>query len=201
MGTACTAPSDDCARGEAVFDSIIDPTVGPSAGLAAGQAALAPRPESLSGLRLGLLANIKRNAEQFLAEVGGLLEQEHGMATALARKKPDITATAPQQMLDDLAGGCDVVVVGVGDCGSCSASAVADGILLEQSGVPVVVVCTEAFKVSADAMADLRGAPGYRYVTTPHPIANLTPDGVRDRAAAAIPAIVGLLTRQAGLAA
>jgi hypothetical protein len=201
MGAACAAPSDDRARGETVFDSIIDPTAGPSAGLEADQVVLAPRPENLSGLRLGLLANVKRNAEQFLGEVGGLLEQEYGMAPALARKKLDITATAPQQMLDDLAAGCDVVVVGVGDCGSCSASAVADGILLEQSGVPVVVVCTEAFKVSADAMADLRGAPGYRYVTTPHPIANLTPDGVRDRAAAAIPAIVGLLTRQASLVA
>jgi hypothetical protein len=191
----------ECARGETVFDSIIDPTVGPSAGLDAGQSVLAPRPESLSGLRLGLLANIKRNAEQFLAEVGSLLEQQHGMATALARKKPDITATAPQQMLDDLAGGCDVVVIGVGDCGSCSASAVADGILLEQAGVPAVVVCTDAFKVSADAMADLRGAAGYRYVTTAHPIANLTPDGVRDRAAAAIGEIVGLLTQQASVPA
>ena len=100
-----------------------------------------------------------------------------------------------------ISAGCDVVVIGVGDCGSCSASAVADGILLEQAGVPAVVICSDAFKVSADAMADLRGAPGYRYVTTPHPVANLTPDGVHDRAAAAIDEIAGLLTRQASLAA
>jgi hypothetical protein len=184
-----------------VFDSIIDPTAGPSAGPVAGQAVLAPRPDSLSGLRLGLLANMKRNAEQFLDDVAVLLGKQHGTVTVVARKKPDITATAPQQMLDDLRDGCDVVVVGVGDCGSCSASAVADGILLEQAGVPAVVICSDAFKVSADAMADLRGAPGYRYLTTPHPVANLTPDGVRDRAAAAIPGIVGLLTRQASLAA
>jgi hypothetical protein len=184
-----------------VFDSIIDPTVGPAAGPQAGGVALAPRPESLSGLRLGLLANIKRNAEQFLDEVGRLLGEQCGTATIVARKKPDITATAPQQMLDDLRAGCDVVVVGVGECGSCSASAVADGILLEQSGIPAVVICSDAFKVSADAMAELRGAPGYQYLTTPHPVANLTPDGVRERAAAAIPGIVGLLTRQASLAA
>ncbi len=184
-----------------MFDSIIDPTVGPPAGSVPGQVVLAPRPDSLSGLRLGLLANIKRNAEPFLNEVGRLLGERYGVQTVLARKKADITATAPQQMLDDLCAGCDIVVVGVGDCGSCSASAVADGILLEQAGVPAVVICTDAFKVSADAMADLRGAPGYRYVTTPHPVANLTPDGVRDRAAAAIGDIAGLLTRQASLAA
>jgi hypothetical protein len=185
----------------AVFDSIIDPTAGPAARPQPGQAVLAPRPESLAGLRLGLLANIKRNAEQFLSEVGSLLAEQYGTTTAVVRKKPDITATAPQQMLDELSAGCDIVVIGVGDCGSCSASAVADGILLEQAGVPAVVICSDAFKVSADAMADLRGAPGYRYLTTPHPVASLTPDGVRDRAAAAIGGIVGLLTRQASRAA
>ena len=96
---------------------------------------------------------------------------------------------------------CDIVVTGVGDCGSCSASAVADGLLLEQGGIPAVVICSDAFTVSADAMADLRGAPGYQYVTTAHPVANLTPDGVRARAAQAVPAIVALLTQPATEAA
>jgi len=94
----------------------------------------------------------------------------------------------------ELTQGCDIVVAGVGDCGSCSASAVADGILLEQAGVPAAVIVSDAFTVSADAMADLRNAPGYAYVTTPHPVANLTADGVRARAAQAVPAIVALLT-------
>ena len=180
-----------------MFDSIIDPTLGPAADSERGPMALAGRPESLSGLRLGLLANTKRNAEQFLDEVGKLLVDQHGVTAVLARKKPDITNTAPEPILDDLRAGCDIVVVGVGDCGSCSASAVADGIILEQSGLPAVVICTDAFSASADAMADLRGAPGYRYLTVPHPMANLTPDGVRDRAWAAVPGIVGMLTRGA----
>ncbi len=180
-----------------MFDSVIDPTLGPARDAERAPTALADRPEGLSGLRLGLLANIKRNAEPFLAEVGQVLMERHGVAGVLARTKPDITNTAPEEILDDLRAGCDIVVVGVGDCGSCSASAVADGIILEQSGLPAVVVCTDAFTASADAMAGLRGAPGYRYLTIPHPMANLTPDGVRDRAAAAVPEIVGMLTRGA----
>ena len=44
------------------------------------------------------------------------------------------------------------------------------------------MICTEAFKATADAMADVQGAPGYRYVTTPHPVAGLTPEQVRERA-------------------
>jgi hypothetical protein len=177
-----------------VFDSIIDPTLGPAADSERGPTALAGRPESLSGLRLGLLANTKRNAEQFLDEVGKLLVDQHGVTTVLARKKPDITNTAPEPILDDLRAGCDIVVVGVGDCGSCSASAVADGIILEQSDIPTAVICTDAFTASADAMARVRGVPGYPYLAVPHPMANLTPEGVRDKATAAVPGIVAMLT-------
>jgi len=179
----------------AVFDSIIDPTIGPANGH--GVFALAARPDSLSGLRVGLLANTKRNAEQFLDEVGKILTGQYGAAAVVARKKPDITNTAPAPMLEDLRTGSDVVVVGVGDCGSCSASAVADGIVLEQSGVPAVVVTTDAFVASASAMARVRGVPDYKYLTVPHPMANLTADGVRDKAEAIIPGIVGMLTSQA----
>jgi hypothetical protein len=178
----------------AVFDSIIDPTIGPADG--PGPFSLAARPDSLSGLRIGLLANTKRNAEEFLNEVGRILTEEYGASAVLARKKPDITSTAPEPILDDLRTGSDVVVVGVGDCGSCSASAVADGIVLEQAGVPAVVVATDAFAASADAMARVRGVPGYRYLTVPHPMANLTQDGVREKAEAAVPGIALMLTSQ-----
>jgi hypothetical protein len=175
-----------------VFDSIIDPTIGPADGH--GVFALAARPDSLTGLRVGLLANTKRNAEQFLEQVGRILTEDYGVATVVARKKPDITNTAPEPIMEDLRTGSDVVVVGVGDCGSCSASAVADGIVLEQAGVPAVVITTDAFKASADAMARVRGVPGYKYLTVTHPMANLTDDGVRDKAATAVPGIVGMLT-------
>jgi hypothetical protein len=180
-----------------VFETIVDPTVGPPASSERDQPTLATRPDSLSGLRLGLLANTKRNAEQFVQQVGEQLAERYGVQTVLARKKPNIVETAPEQMMADLADQCDIVVTGVGDCGSCSASAVADGLLLEQAGIPAVVICSDAFTVSADAMAELRGASGYRYVTTPHPVANLTADGIHDRAAAVIPAIVALLTQPA----
>jgi len=44
------------------------------------------------------------------------------------------------------------------------------------------VICSDAFRATGDAMADVQGAPGYRYLTTPHPVAGLTPDQVRERA-------------------
>ena len=72
--------------------------------------------------------------------------------------------------------------------------AVADGVGFERAGLPAAVICSDAFGATADAMATLRGAPGYRYLTTPHPVAVLTPDQVRERAAQLAGAVADVLT-------
>jgi hypothetical protein len=56
------------------------------------------------------------------------------------------------------------------------------------------VICSDAFRATGDAMADVQGAPGYRYLTTPHPVAGLTPEQVRERAEAVAAEVAGLLT-------
>lgn len=175
-----------------MFSAMIDPTAGPATGRRT--TVLAARRPDLKGRRVGLLANVKRNAEQFLDEVGALLMAEHGASAVVRLKKLSITDPVPPDILAELAGSCDVVVVGVGDCGSCSASAVADGLALEDAGIPAVVVCTDAFGVTADAMAALQGSPGYHYVRIPHPMAPLNAPELRERAIAALPAIVASLT-------
>jgi hypothetical protein len=175
-----------------MFSAMIDPGAGPAN--RARATVLASRGPDLLGSRVGLLANVKRNAEQFLDEVGALLRQEHGTAVVVRRKMLSITDPVPPDILAELVAGCDAVVVGVGDCGSCSASAVADGLALEAAGVPAVVVCSDAFSVTADAMAALSGSPGYQYVRIPHPLAPLAADEVRRRAADALPEIVATLT-------
>jgi hypothetical protein len=171
---------------------MIDPTGRPS-GEAAGPR-LAARPARLDGLVVGLVANPKKNAEQFLDAVGELLAAEHGAADVVRTRKTSITDPIPPATLDELAQRCDVVLIGVGDCGSCSAAAVADGIAFEAAGVPAAVICTDAFRVSADAMARLQGSPGYAYVTTAHPVAPLDDAGVRGGARRALPGLVAMLT-------
>jgi hypothetical protein len=180
-----------------VFDDILDPTVGAPDDGESTAVSLAERPADLAGLRLGLLMNTKRNADAFLEDVAALLRERHGVTPALARTKPSIVHPAPPEMLEEFRAACDVVVVGVGDCGSCSASAVADGLQLEAAGIPAAVICTDAFRVSADAMARVQGSPGYAYVTTGHPVASLSRDGVRERAERALPEITSMLTRTA----
>jgi hypothetical protein len=175
-----------------MFEAMIDPTA--QVGTINGSSARAPRAADLRGLTVGLLANTKKNAEAFLEEVGDLLVSEYGVADLVRRKKLNIAQPAPEEMADELIRSCDVIVVGVGDCGSCSASAVADGLIFEAAGVPAVVICSDAFKATADAMASLKGSPGYTYVQTHHPVAPLNRDEIRDRARTALPELVEILT-------
>ncbi len=176
-------------------NAILDPTgrTGDTARAAPG-APRAPRRASLDGVRVGLLVNTKQNAGPFLREVGRLLTQAYGARSVLTRTKVNFAQPAPEELIKEMQAGCDVIVTGIGDCGSCSAAAVADGVAFEAAGMPAAAICSEAFRATADAMAELRGAPGYRYATTPHPVAVLTPDQVRERAAQVAGDVVALLT-------
>lgn len=180
-------------------NAILDPTGGAPVRPAATGPARAPRRTDLSGARVGLLENTKHNADLLLTELGSLLVTEHGAAAvALVRTKQAFALPAPDELVAEFVAGCDVVITGVGDCGSCSASAVADGVVFEAAGLPAAVICSDAFVTTADAMAALKGAPGYVYATTPHPVAILTPSQVADRARHLAPQIVTLLTDPGG---
>jgi hypothetical protein len=176
-------------------NAILDPT-GRAGAATAPQPGfeLARRRPDLTGARVGLMDNTKHNAALLLAEIGGLLATEHGATVTVVATKANFAAPAPAELVDRYRAGCDVVITGVGDCGSCSASAVADGIVFEQAGLPAAVICSDAFVVTADAMAELRGAPGYRYVRTAHPVAVLSTEQVRQRAKQLLPEVVALLT-------
>jgi hypothetical protein len=69
----------------------------------------------------------------------------------------------------------------------------ADGILLERAGVPAVSVCTNAFTMPAQAMAKAYGFPGFEFVTTPHPVASLNREQIRERVRELMPDIVRIL--------
>ena len=177
-------------------NQILDPT-GATAATSTARAPHAPRRKNLAGATVGLLVNTKQNAAPFLDEVGRLLAERYGATVTMARTKVNFAAPAPEDLVKEKTTNCDVIITGIGDCGSCSASAVADGIAFEAAGLPAAAICSDAFRVTADAMAELQGAPGYKYATTPHPVAVLTPDQVRARAAQVLDDVVALLTEPA----
>jgi len=70
----------------------------------------------------------------------------------------------------------------------------ADGIVLERAGIPAVSLCTDAFKITAEAMANQMGFPGYQYVAVPHPVASRTEKEIDEMARDALPNVIRVLS-------
>ena len=75
----------------------------------------AARPESLAGLRIGLVDNTKHNSDQLLLRIATLLEREHGAKAHLIRRKKSAGAAPHSEIVEELKANCDVIVAGVGD--------------------------------------------------------------------------------------
>ncbi len=154
---------------------------------------LAPRLRSLRGLTVGLLDNTKPNAGVALAAVARELERAYGVATSVACAKGYFGTPAEEDVIQRIRDTCDFAIAGVGDCGSCSAATVADGILLERAGVPAVSICTDSFLISAQAMAQVYGFPGFEFVALPHPLASLDEKQIQSRVQDALPEVLRIL--------
>src|SRR2546421_8678836 len=113
----------------------------------------ARRRRDLRGATVGLLVNTKQNAAPFLDEVGRLLVAEHGAAGTMARTKVNFAAPAPDDLVKEMTTGCDVIITGIGDCGSCRASAVADGIAFDAARPPAAAACSDHSRGAAAPVA------------------------------------------------
>ncbi len=68
-----------------------------------------------------------------------------------------------------------------------------DGILFEKVGVPAASIVTDVFEATGRAMAEAWGVPRYRFLSMPHPIANLSDAQLDQRAREIAPEVVKLL--------
>ena len=68
-----------------------------------------------------------------------------------------------------------------------------DSIIFEKEGVPSASIITEVFQKTGKAMAGTWGLNDFRFLSMPHPIANLTSDELDQRASAIVPEVVKLL--------
>ncbi|WP_214324648.1 UGSC family (seleno)protein [Nonomuraea sediminis] len=153
----------------------------------------APRPATLDGARLGLLANGKTHGEFLLDAVVAELSRTYALGEVLRITKPHPSEPPTAAQWRQLAEHSTVVLSAIGDCGSCSSCSVVDGIRLEREGIPSAVLITEPFVPTVQAIAAMNGAPGYGFAVIPHPVTRLAPDLLRERAAQAAPALAALL--------
>jgi len=168
---------------------LLDPTAGDSPVV---DTVLAPR-RPLDGARVALLDNGKANAGLILSAFASRLADRFGARQVLTLTKADAGTVLDPAAVADIAARSDVVLTAVGDCGSCSAATLADAVLLDRAGVPAVGICSEAFRMSADAMAEAYGFPGFDYIRMPHPIASLDRAAVEARVDEALPRVLEIL--------
>jgi hypothetical protein len=154
---------------------------------------LAPRPATLRGLVVGLLDNTKPNATNLLREIGEELKRTHGVAETRLYTKDYFGTPAQQPLRDQIVDEVDVVVTAVGDCGSCSAATVADGVLFERAGIPTVSITSDSFYPSGRAMARVQGFPGFEFCAVHHPVASLDAEQIHERAMAVMPELLRIL--------
>ncbi len=89
---------------------ILDPTIA----TAREQIDYVQRPKSLEGLRVGLIENTKKNAEEVLRRVAEKLEAQHGMKMTVLLHKPQ-RAPLKDSQVAELKGRVDFAIAGVGD--------------------------------------------------------------------------------------
>ncbi|MEV5409039.1 UGSC family (seleno)protein [Thermopolyspora sp. NPDC052614] len=174
----------------AVRERLLDPT---GFDAKAADTTLAPRPGSLRGLTIGLLDNTKPNAAVLLRQVADRLRERHGAGEARLYAKSYFGTPMTEDILKRIADECDVAVTAVGDCGSCSAATVADGIMFERAGIPAVAIVSDSFLVSGRAMAQVQGFAGYEFVAVHHPVASLDEARLRERVDDVLPDIQRIL--------
>jgi hypothetical protein len=174
----------------ATHELLLDPT-GTDDG--AQDSTLSPRPVSLRGLTIGLLDNTKPNSTMLLEEIASQLRQHYGAGEARLYTKDYFGTPVSASLLEQIADECDVVITAVGDCGSCSAATVADGIMFERAGIPTVSITSDSFLMSGRAMAQVQGFPGFDFYAVRHPMASLSAAEVRERALTAMPDVLRIL--------
>ncbi len=153
----------------------------------------AERPPSLKGKRVALIENTKYNSDNLLQRIGQILMRDHGAASTTLYHKRYSSVPAHEELIRQVVENCDVMVAGIGDCGSCSSGGVLDGILLEMKNIPSASIITHLFENTGRAMARQWSYPDYPYLVMQHPIANLSDGALQERAEAIAPQVAELL--------
>lgn len=160
---------------------------------ARSEIALAPQLDALRNAKIAFVDNSKVNADLFLSRIGPQLQSLYGANVSVTVRK-----LAPKDALseDDLKAlaACDAVIQCYGDCGTSTSMSVADGVRLEELGIPTATVCSSAFSHAARSQAAGRGLSALPIVEIPHPMHTAPGPVVLERADAIVANLAAALT-------
>lgn len=152
----------------------------------------ASRPQSLKGLRIGLLDNGKEFSDQVLEALAEVLRRDHGVTNIKFWRKGFPAKGAP--FIGEMAAETDVAISGVGHCGSSSPWSVIDAVNLEKAGVPAVALISRSFCPLGQIVARGEGHGSIPIVMLPHPIGEADAGRIAQKGVDAAAECVRLLT-------
>jgi hypothetical protein len=126
---------------------LVDPTTAPAPPESVPAASL----ETLAGRKVALVRNAWPSWHRMVDRLGSLLADREDAATQ-QYLVPNGSAAEPEH-LTLIAATADAAVVGLANCGSCTAWSHHDAVVLSSLGVPVVLVVTSEFTSLVDALA------------------------------------------------
>jgi len=134
--------------------ALVDPTSAPRP--RTPDAGVAAPLDSLAGRTIALVTNAWPSWHRMTDRLGILLaDREHSAGTP-QHLVPNGSAADPEQ-LGLIAAAADAAVVGLANCGSCTAWSHHDAVVLSSLGIPVVLVVTSEFTSLVDALATSSG--------------------------------------------
>ena len=90
---------------------VLDPTATHSI----ATSGMAKRPESLAGMKIGLMSNDKLNAEELLDSIYDVLAERFEVSSSYRISKGDASRPASPEFLDDFSQEVDVALLANGD--------------------------------------------------------------------------------------
>lgn len=132
--------------------------------------------------KLTLFNNTKPGADIILEYLCEILEKE------IIRVNKPAGAPATDKQLKKAAEG-EIVILALGDCGSCSSWVILDAIRLEKLGIPTISICSDSFSDFAHELAGAHGAKNLNIICVEHPIAGTSDHEIREKTMKILPTL------------
>jgi hypothetical protein len=160
--------------------------------------ALAARPASMDGLRVGLYWNGKNHGDLALGHTRRRLGELYPAATFVEflGEKGGLNRYASPGQLEQIAADCDVMVGTTADCGSCTSWLLRDMANVERGGIPTVALVATGFVQDARWSAEVFGCKELAIAEMDRPFTNQDDESIGQMVAAAIGTIIQALTTQ-----
>jgi hypothetical protein len=142
---------------------------------------VAPRPQTLGGLRLGVLDNSKWNANKLLRGAAAALGKTFTFSDVKYYVKQSFSRDAAPELIAEIAENADIALTAIGDCGSCTSCCIRDAIALEKLGVPTAAIVTTEFVRETELQRRALGMDDLLPVIIRHPMSSITDAEVVER--------------------